>query len=66
MVCCCAGLAGNSEKLAKMGKIAEMRGDVMGAFHNALYLGDVRERTRILEDAGGVCRPRPVAHKPWQ
>ena len=46
--------AGNSEKLAKMGKIAEMRGDVMGAFHNALYLGDIRERTRILEDAGGV------------
>jgi hypothetical protein len=25
-------------------KIAEMRGDVMGRFHNALYLGDVREQ----------------------
>lgn len=29
-------------------------GDVMGRFHNALYLGDVRERLRILEDAGAV------------
>lgn len=33
-------------------KIAEMRNDVMGRFHNALYLGDVRERVKILEDAG--------------
>ena len=47
--------AGNLEKLAKMLKIAEMRNDVMGRFHNALYLGDVRERLRILEDSG-VCR----------
>jgi len=45
-------LAGNLEKLAKMLKIAEMRNDVMGRFHNALYLGDVRERLRILEDSG--------------
>ena len=44
--------AGNLEKLAKMLKIAEMRNDVMGRFHNALYLGDVRERLRILEDSG--------------
>ena len=35
-------------------KIAEMRNDVMGRFHNALYLGDVRERVKILEDAGQV------------
>ena len=33
-------------------KIAEMRNDVMGRFHNALYLGDIRERVKILEDAG--------------
>ncbi len=44
--------AGNLEKFAKMLKIAEMRNDVMGRFHNALYLGDVRERLRILEDSG--------------
>ena len=45
-------ITGNLEKLAKMLKIAEMRNDVMGRFHNALYLGDVRERLRILEDSG--------------
>ncbi len=45
-------ITGNLEKLAKMLKIAEMRGDSMGAFHNALYLGDVRERVKILGDAG--------------
>ena len=45
-------ITGNMEKLAKMLKISEMRNDVMGSFHNALYLGDVCERIRILEDAG--------------
>lgn len=25
-------------------KLAEIRGDVMGRFHNALYLGDVKEQ----------------------
>ena len=45
-------ITGNLDKLAKMLKIAEMRGDIMGRFHNALYLGDVRERVRILEEAG--------------
>jgi hypothetical protein len=33
-------------------KISEMRSDVMGQFHNALYLGDVRERVKILETSG--------------
>ena len=47
-------ITGNLERLAKMLKISEMRGDVMGRFHNALYLGDVRERLRCLEDAGAV------------
>ena len=45
-------ITGNLEKLAKMLKISEMRNDVMGSFHNALYLGDIRERVRILEEAG--------------
>ena len=45
-------ITGNADKLAKMLKIAEMRGDSMGRFHNALYLGDVAERVRILEEAG--------------
>jgi len=47
-------ITGNLEKLAKMLKISEMRNDVMGSFHNALYLGDIRERIRILEDAGAL------------
>ena len=45
-------ITGNEEKLAKMLKIAEMRSDVMGQFHNALYIGDVRERCKILETSG--------------
>ncbi|KAK4802969.1 hypothetical protein SAY86_001172 [Trapa natans] len=45
-------ITGNMDKLAKMLKIAEVKNDVMGQFHNALYLGDVRERVKILENAG--------------
>ncbi len=47
-------ITGNTEKLSKMLKIAEMRSDVMGQFHNALYLGDVQERVRILEESGHI------------
>ncbi|KAK8529965.1 hypothetical protein V6N13_102853 [Hibiscus sabdariffa] len=43
---------GNLDKLSKMLKIAEVKNDVMGQFHNALYLGDVQERVKILENAG--------------
>ncbi|KAI4299844.1 hypothetical protein L6164_033268 [Bauhinia variegata] len=45
-------ITGNLEKLTKMLKIAEVKNDVMGQFHNALYLGDVRERIKILESVG--------------
>ncbi len=45
-------ITGNVEKLRKVLKIAEMRGDVMSRFHNALYLGDVEERVRVLELTG--------------
>ncbi len=44
--------AGNIDKLSKMLKIAENRHDSMGSFHNALYLGDVRVRVKILAEAG--------------
>jgi coatomer protein complex subunit alpha (xenin) len=47
-------LTGNTEKLRKMLKIAEMRQDIMARFHNALFLGDVLERVKVLEDAGQV------------
>lgn len=45
-------ITGNMDKLSKMLKIAEVKNDVMGQFHNALYLGDVKERVKILENAG--------------
>lgn len=45
-------ITGNHEKLAKMLKIAEMRNDVMSCFHNALYLGNVEERVKILRESG--------------
>ncbi len=45
-------ITGNTEKLAKMGKIAGVRGDMASAFHNALYLGDAKERVRILREGG--------------
>ena len=43
---------GNTEKLAKMLKIAEMRGNIMSRYQNALYSGSVRARVQILKDAG--------------
>ncbi|GKV21086.1 hypothetical protein SLEP1_g31103 [Rubroshorea leprosula] len=45
-------ITGNMDKLSKMLKIAEVKNDVMGQFHNALYLGDVQDRVKILENAG--------------
>ena len=45
-------LTGNTEKLRKMQKIAEMRGDVMSCVHNALYLGDAEERVKVIESTG--------------
>merc|ERR1740124_833673 len=45
-------ITGNIAKLRKMLTIAEMRSDVMGRFHNALYLGDVGERVKLLTEAG--------------
>ncbi|KAK4793454.1 hypothetical protein SAY86_023889 [Trapa natans] len=45
-------ITGNMDKLTKMLKIAEVKNDIMGQFHNALYLGDVHERLKILENAG--------------
>jgi coatomer protein complex subunit alpha (xenin) len=45
-------ITGNLDKLAKMQKIAGMRGDVMSTFHNALFLGDVRERVKVLAESG--------------
>jgi len=43
---------GNTEKLTKMLKIAELRGDAMSRFHNSLFLGNVGERVRLLQEVG--------------
>ncbi|KAG6331595.1 hypothetical protein ID866_7493 [Astraeus odoratus] len=43
---------GSTEKLSKMQKIADARGDPMSRFHNALYTGDVRSRIAVLRDVG--------------
>ncbi|RNA31962.1 coatomer subunit alpha [Brachionus plicatilis] len=45
-------ITGNLEKLKKMMKIAEVRKDVNGQFQTALFLGDVQERVKILENCG--------------
>jgi coatomer protein complex subunit alpha (xenin) len=45
-------VTGTLDKLAKMQKIADMRGDQMSKFHNALYAGDVRARINVLRDVG--------------
>src|SRR3954465_5895471 len=47
-------ITGNVDKLSKMLHIATLRGDMMGRFHNALYLGNVPERIRVLKEAGQI------------
>ena len=46
---------GSSDKLTKMQKIAQSRGDPMSRFHNALYAGDVESRISVLRDVG-MCK----------
>ena len=43
---------GSQDKLTKMQKIADARGDPMSRFHNALYAGDVEARISVLRDVG--------------
>lgn len=50
-------ITGNIDKLKKMVKISQMRNDLMSRFHNALYLGDVEERIKVLEDVGPALLP---------
>ena len=42
---------GDQEKLQRMAKIAEHRGDMTSQFQNALYLGDVQSRVDMLKEA---------------
>jgi coatomer subunit alpha len=43
---------GSTDKLAKMQKIADARGDPMSRFHNSLYAGDVEGRIAVMRDVG--------------
>lgn len=45
-------------------QIATLRNDLMGRFHNALYLGDVQERVAVLREAGqlGLAYLTATAH----
>lgn len=45
-------ITGNTDKLRKMLKIAEMRNDLMSVVHNSLYLGEVEQRVQVLENTG--------------
>jgi coatomer protein complex subunit alpha (xenin) len=45
-------ITGNLDKLRKMMKISEVRKDVNGQYQTALFLGDVQERLKILENCG--------------
>merc|ERR1712232_922419 len=47
-------ITGDTEKLKKMLKIANMRQDIMGRYHNALLLGDAAERVSVLESSGNL------------
>ena len=42
---------GDVEKLKRMAKIAEHRGDMTARFQNALYLGDVQNRIELFQEA---------------
>ncbi|KAJ1346487.1 hypothetical protein KIN20_001277 [Parelaphostrongylus tenuis] len=45
-------VTGNTEKLSKMMKIAQMRNDAHGHYQTALYLGDIEERIKVLRGVG--------------
>lgn len=45
---------GNRDKLEKMLKIAEARGDMMSRYQNSLYLGDVSSQVKILRETGQI------------
>ncbi|XP_062521183.1 coatomer subunit alpha-like [Corticium candelabrum] len=45
-------ITGNTERLRKMVKIAEIRKDSASHFHNALFVGDIREQIKVLRSTG--------------
>lgn len=47
-------ITGNVVNLRKMLAIANKRGDIMGRYHNALFLGNAEERVKVLEESGNM------------
>lgn len=45
-------MTGNVEKLKKMHKIADVRGDIMARYHNAMLLGNVEDQVNSLKEVG--------------
>ena len=45
---------GDQQKLSRMAKIAEHRGDITSRFQNSLYLGDVENRIQMFKE-GDLC-----------
>ena len=45
-------ISGATDKIEKMLKLSELRGDIMSRYSNTLYLGSAAARTKVLEDAG--------------
>ncbi|KAI0559894.1 Coatomer subunit alpha WD40 repeat containing protein [Gracilaria domingensis] len=54
-------LTGNFEKLAKVGKIADARGNLAARFQISMYLGDVEGRISVLRDCGQVAMAKLTA-----
>lgn len=47
-------ITGNVPNLRKMLAIANKRGDIMGRYHNALFLANAEERVKVLEESGNM------------
>lgn len=54
-------ITGNLEKLSKVGKIAESRGNLAARFQIAMYLGDVAGRISVLKDCGQIALAKVTA-----
>lgn len=54
-------ITGNFEKLAKVGKIAEARGNLAARFQISMYLGDLEGRLSVLRDCGQTALAKVTA-----
>lgn len=54
-------ITGNFEKLSKVGKIAESRGNLAARFQIAMYLGDLEGRVNVLRECGQTALAKVTA-----